>query len=148
MEIIIRATIVYFFLWGLTRALGKRELSEMNPFDMILLIVMGDLVQQGVTSEDMSVTGAVLAIGTMAMWVLTFSYIAWRWPRTRSRVEGLPVVVVRHGKLLDEALAIERVPADEVLQAARQQGIDDLGQVRYGILESGGRFSFVQVDGS
>lgn len=148
MEIVIRATVVYFFLWWLTRAIGKRDLAEMNPFDMVLLIVMGDLVQQGVTSEDMSVTGAMLAVGTMACWVLTFSYVAWRWPRTRSVVEGVPVVVVRDGHLLDEVLALERVPADEVLQAARQQGIDDLAQVRYAILEVGGTISFLRVDGA
>ena len=146
MEIVIRAAIVYFFLWGLTRAIGKRDLSEMNPFDMVLLIVMGDLVQQGVTVEDMSVTGAFLAVGTMACLVLATSYIAWRWPATRDKLEGLPVVIVRDGELLTEVLAIERVPSDEVLQTARAEGIEDLSQVRYAILEPGGSISFIKTE--
>ncbi len=144
MEIVVRAAVVYFFLWGLTRAIGKRELSEMNPFDLVLLIVLGDLVQQGVTAEDMSVTGAFLAIGTMACLVVATSYVAWRWPRTQEKLEGLPVVILQDGELLHEALKTERVPGDEVLQAARQQGIDDLSQVRYAILEPGGSISFIR----
>lgn len=146
METIIRASLVYFFLWGVTRSIGKRELSEMNPFDLVLLIVMGDLVQQGVTTEDMSVTGAFLAVGTMACWVMTFSYVAWKWPRARPALEGLSVVIVRDGALLDDALALERLPADEVLQAARLEGIEDLAQVRYAILEPGGNITFLRAD--
>lgn len=146
MDIVLRATVIYFFLWGLTRALGKRELSQMNPFDLVLLVVIGDLVQQGVTAEDMSITGAVLAVGTMACWVLLFSYIAWRWSGTRRQLEGLPVVVARDGELLEEVMAFERLPSDEVFQAARQQGIDDFTQVRYAILEPGGGLSFIRAE--
>lgn len=147
MEIIVRASLVYLFLWVVMRAIGKRDLAEMNPLDMVLLVVIGDLVQQAVTAEDTSLVGAALAVGTMALWVLVFSYTSWRWPRSRKLIEGLPVVVVRDGRLVEEALSIERLPSDEVYQAARQQGIDDLAQVRIALLEPGGTISFIRVQG-
>ncbi len=81
MEIIIRATVIYFFLWAVARGVGKRELSEMTAFELILLVTMGDLIQQGATQEDMSLTGAGLAVGTLAMWILVFAYLSWRFRR-------------------------------------------------------------------
>lgn len=144
MEILLRSTIIFFFIWLLTRALGKRELSEMTAFELILLVTIGDLVQQGVTQEDMSVTGAVLAVGTIAFWILLFSYVSFRWRRTEHTINGFPVIVVRDGKPLEEVLRIERVPTDEVLEAARNQGISDLSDVEVGIIEPDGRFSFLR----
>ena len=147
MELPLRATVIFFFLWGLTRALGKRELSEMSAFELLLLMTVGDLVQQGVTQEDYSVTGAILAVGTLAFWVMVFSYTSFRFPRTRRALEGEPVHVVHAGKLLDEELRTERITRAEVLEAAREQGIKDLGEVQFAILEPDGKFSFLKADG-
>jgi uncharacterized membrane protein YcaP (DUF421 family) len=143
MEIIARATVVFFFVWILMRVMGKRELSEITAFELVLLISIGDLIQQGITQEDMSVTGAMLAVGTIAAWILVFSYTAFRWRRARPVLEGSPVLVVHDGKILDQALHVERVTIEELKDAAREQGIEDLANVRYGILESNGRFSFI-----
>jgi uncharacterized membrane protein YcaP (DUF421 family) len=146
MEIVVRSTAIFFFVWLLTRAMGKRELAEMSAFELILLVTIGDLVQQGVTQEDMSITGAMLAVGTIGGWILIFSYLTFRWRKTEPVLIGVPVVVVRDGQAIRESLDIERVPVDEVLQAARQQGIDDLRKVKIGILEADGRFSFLRYD--
>jgi uncharacterized membrane protein YcaP (DUF421 family) len=146
MEIIIRTSVVYLFLWLLTRALGKRELGEMTAFELLLLVTMGDLIQQGVTQEDTSVTGAMLAVGTLAMWILAVSWAAFRWKGMRRVLEGAPVVVVRHGKPLLPALRLERVTLEEVLEAARAQGISNLRDVDLAILEPDGRFSFITGD--
>lgn len=143
MEIIIRATVIFFFVWGLMRVMGKRELAELTAFELVLLISIGDLIQQGVTQEDMSITGALLAVGTIGMWILVFSYASFRWKRSRSIIEGFPVVVVQDGRLLDEMLKLERLTPDEVLDAAREQGIPNLDEVRIGILEAHGKFSFI-----
>jgi uncharacterized membrane protein YcaP (DUF421 family) len=143
MEIVVRATVIFFFIWGLMRALGKRELTQMTAFELTLLIVIGDLVQQGVTQEDMSLTGAMLAVGTIGMWVLLFSWIGFRFQRSRSILEGIPVVVIRDGKLQREAMRIERLTIDEVADAARQDGVEDLSEVRLGIVEPDGKFSFL-----
>ena len=148
MEIVFRATFVFFFLWGLTRALGKRELAELTAFELVLLITFGDLIQQGVTQEDMSVTGAVLAVGTMALWIVLFSAVGFRWPRARTVVEGVPVVVVKEGRPLEESLRLERMPLEDLIESARESGIDDLSKVRIALLEPDGRFSFIKYDDS
>lgn len=144
MEIVVRATVVYFFLLVLMRSMGKRELAELSAFELILLITIGDLVQQGVTQEDMSLTGAMLAGTTLAVWALLFSYVTFRWRRTRPVLEGVPVIVVRDGKILEEMLDYERLTEDELREAARRNGIADLGDVQYGILEPDGKFSFIR----
>ena len=147
MEIIARATVMYFFLWLVARGTGKRQLSEMTAFELILLVTLGDLVQQGVTQEDMSLTGAMLAVGTMTVWVVLFSFVEWRFPRTRPLVEGVPVVVVQDGQPVEEVLRLERVTMDELREGARNQGIPDLGDIRLGVLEPDGKFSFIQSGG-
>lgn len=144
MEIILRATAIYFFLWMLTRALGKRELAEITAFELLLLMVVGDLIQQGVTQEDTSVTGAVLAVATIGVWILIFSWLGWRFPNARKVIEGVPVVVVQNGRPIEPALRLERVTLDELLESARNQGIDNLRDIELAILEPSGKFSFLQ----
>jgi uncharacterized membrane protein YcaP (DUF421 family) len=145
MELILRATAIFFFLWALTRAMGRRELSELTAFELLLLVTLGDIVQQGVTQEDMSVTGAMLSVGTIAFWVLVLSVVGYRWRRARPLVEGLPLVVVRDGEPVLEVLRLERVTLDELLESARRQGIARLGDVRIGVLEPDGKFSFIRT---
>ena len=147
MEIMIRATAIYFFIWILMRALGKRELSEITAFELVLLITIGDLVQQGITQEDMSVTGAILAVTTIAFWILAASVVGFRWKRTRPVLEGLPVVVVRDGEIQEAVAHTERLTDDEIREEARLKGIDDLSQVRWAILEADGKFSFITRSG-
>ena len=108
---------------------------------------MGDLIQQGVTQEDMSVTGAALAVGTLAFWILVFSYLTFRFRGLRRGLEGAPIIVVRNGRPLDEVLRMERVTLDEVKEEARNQGIADLDDVEIGVLEPDGRFSFLRRTG-
>ncbi len=147
MEIIVRATVIYFFLWVVTRGVGKRELSEMTAFELILLVTMGDLIQQGATQEDMSLTGAALAVGTLSLWILVFAYSTWRFKGVRSALEGVPVIVVRDGEPLHDMLKVERLTIDEVKEEARNQGIVDLAEVDIGVLEPDGKFSFLKTSG-
>jgi uncharacterized membrane protein YcaP (DUF421 family) len=146
MEIVLRSAAVFVFLWFLTRIIGKKELAEISSFELVLLVVIGDLVQQGVTQEDMSVTGAILATGTIALLVVTMSYVSFRWRRADRVVEGIPVVIVSDGHMLTESMRVERLTEDEVVSAAREQGIGDVADVRFGVLEPDGKFSFVRFD--
>jgi len=146
MEIVLRAAAIFLFLWVLTRAIGKKELAEMSAFELVLIVTIGDLVQQGVTQEDMSVTGAMLAVATIALLVVAMSYVGFRWPGSKRVIEGVPVVVVERGEIVDEAIAIERLTRDEVISSAREQGIDNLQRVRFAVLEPDGSFSFVRRD--
>ncbi|MEX0753604.1 MAG: YetF domain-containing protein [Actinomycetota bacterium] len=144
MEVVLRALVVYVFLILVMRALGKRELTGMTAFDLVLLIVMGDLVQQGITQEDMSLTGAFLAVGTIAVLLAAMSYLQFRWPRLRVTTEGSPVIVVRDGEPDLERIRTERLTIEDVNDAAREHGIGDLADVRFAVLEADGKFSFVK----
>lgn len=143
MDIVLRASVVYFALYLATRLMGKRELAEMSPFDLVLLVIMGDLIQQGVTQDDRSILGALIAIATITLWVITIGWITYRSRRARNLVEGLPVVVVRDGRTVDELMKLERLHAEEIRQQARAVGIDDLAKVRLAVLEPEGKFSFI-----
>ena len=143
MELVVRATVIYFFLWLVARGVGKRELSQLTAFELILLVVMGDLVQQGVTQEDMSITGAILVISTLTFWIVVMSYLSFRFKKTRTVFEGVPVVVVRNGKPIDEVMHLERFTLDELKEEARNHGIADLGEIDVGVLEPDGKFSFL-----
>jgi uncharacterized membrane protein YcaP (DUF421 family) len=146
MEIVLRAAIVYFFVWLVVRGTGKRELAEMTAFELVLLVVMGDLIQQAVTQQDTSIVGGMLAVSTIGVLIVVTSYLTWRFKGTRGLVEGVAVVIVRDGKPLEDILRLERVSVDEVLAGARNQGISDLAQVEIGVLEADGKFSFLTRD--
>jgi len=147
MSIILRVTVVYFVLWVATRGMGKRELAEMSPFELILLVILGDLIQQGVTEEDRSVTGAILAVLTITFWVLLFARLTFRSSKAERFFVGVPVVVITNGEPVEETMRHEQVSLDEIKEEARSQGIDDLRRVRVGILEPSGTFSFVVEGG-
>ena len=146
MEIIFRATVTFAVLLLLTRCLKRRSLGEMAPFELLLLVTIGDIVQQGITQEDYSLTGSALAMTTFAFWITVLSYATWRWRRVGRVVDGVPFVIIQDGQPIERTLAAERMPLDEVYEAARQHGIDSLAKVRVGVLEPSGRISFIQFD--
>jgi len=147
MEVILRASVIFVLLFFLTRGLRRRTLADMAPFELLLLVILGDIIQQGVTQEDYSVTGAALAASTFAFWITVLTYATWRWRRVATVVDGTPVVIIKDGAPLERTLASERLPLSEVMEAARQHGLDSLTTVRYGVLESTGRISFITSDG-
>src|SRR5437762_1008869 len=148
MDIVIRAAVIYIFVWLVLRGLGKRELGELTAFELVLLFVIGDLVQQSITQQDTSLTAAVLAISTIALLIVAQSYAVFRWKRTRPVLDGAPVVLVHDGRLIQAPLRRERMTEEDVAEAARAQGIADLADVRFAILENDGKLSFITVDGS
>lgn len=146
MDIVVRASAIYIVLWLVLRGMGKRELAQLSPFDFVLLVIMGDLIQQGVTQDDRSIFGALIAVATITLWVVTMSWITFRWRRANDVVNGLPVVVVRDGKTDEDLLRYQRLTADELLGEARGAGIDDISKVAVAVLEPEGTFSFVLRD--
>jgi uncharacterized membrane protein YcaP (DUF421 family) len=146
MDIVLRAIAVFAFLLILTRVIGKRELSSLQPLDLILLIILGDAVQQGLTQDDYSLTGAFLAIGTIAVLQVFTSYVSWRFPRTRPMLDGTPIIILQDGELIERNLKRERLTREEVAEEARQQSITHLSEVKFAILETNGRISFIKND--
>jgi uncharacterized membrane protein YcaP (DUF421 family) len=143
-DIVLRAAAVFVVIYVLMRVLGRRELSSMEPFDLIILVVIADLVQQGVTQQDYSVTGAVLAIGTIGLLVLLTSYLSFRFPRTRPVLNGRPVVLVEAGEPIEDNMRRERITREELAAQARLQGIDSLAKIQWAVLETSGQVSFIR----
>jgi len=146
MDIVLRATVMFFILFLLIRLLGKRELGQMTPFEFVVLVVLGDLIQQGVTHNDFSLTGATLAICTFAFWALVLSWTAYLFPRAKNLLEGAPRVIVRDGEILIENLRRNRLTRDEILSEMRLAGIGQMSEVAWAILEPQGKMSFIKKD--
>lgn len=146
MEIVIRAAIVYGLVWLLLRGMGKRELAEVTVFELVILVVLGDIVQQGVTQEDMSLTGSMLAISTMALLAVFTSVASQRLRRLRPVLEGRPSVIVRDGEVVMEAVRALRMTVDEIHEAARKRGDRAITNYAWVIVEADGEFSFIDMD--
>ena len=143
MDLVLRTTFVFFLILLVTRAVGRRELSSMEPFDLIMLVVIGDLVQQGVTQSDYSVTGATIVISTIALLTVAMAYLSFRFRRLRPVLEGEPIVLVADGEVLERNLRRERITREELAAEARLAQIGSLTEVRYAVLETSGRISFL-----
>jgi uncharacterized membrane protein YcaP (DUF421 family) len=143
MDLVLRTAFVFCLILLITRAVGRRELSSMEPFDLILLVVIGDLVQQGVTQSDYSLTGATTVIVTMAGLVVGTAYLSFRFKRLRPLLEGEPTLLIADGRLLERNLHRERMTVEELRAEARQQSIGSLDDIRYAVLETNGRISFL-----
>lgn len=143
MDLVIRAAVVFFFVFLLTRITGRRELSQMEPFDVILLVVVGDLVQQGVTQSDYSVTGALTVISTIGVLSVFVSWLSYRFKIVRRVSEGEPVVLVHDGRPIERNMRRERITLEDIEEEARQEQITSIRDLRLAILENDGRISFI-----
>jgi len=141
-----RALVIFFFLWLVTRAVGRSTLGELSTFELLLYVTMGDLVQQAVTQQDYSVTGGMLAVSTFALLTVALSWLQWRLPRARPVLTGRPVLVFADGRPLEDGMRRERLAMADLLVAAREQGIRSTAEIEYAVLEADGRISFFTRD--
>lgn len=142
MEIVVRAAVIWLFLWAVTRAVGRSTLGELSTFQLLMFVTMGDMVQQGVTQQDYSVTGAILAVSTFAVITVGVSFANQRWQRLRPITHGVPVVILRDGTPDLKALSSERLSINDLYAAAREQGIRRLSDLDLAVLEADGKISF------
>ena len=144
MDLVVRTIAVFFFVMVLMRVIGRRELSQLEPFDLVLLIILGDALQQGLTQDDYSVTGAVLVVGTFAVLQVSVSWLGYRFPQVRPVIEGEPLIVVQDGKPIEKNLKRERLTIGELAEAARIQQIAHLDDVQWAVLETNGQITFIK----
>ncbi|HEY7848317.1 MAG TPA: YetF domain-containing protein [Candidatus Limnocylindria bacterium] len=146
MDIVLRATVIFFGLYLLVRLLGKRELAQLTPFELIVLVVMGDLIQQGVTHNDFSLTASLLAVATFAFWASVLSWLTFLSRRAERLLDGEPHVIVRDGEILRANLRRDRLTLAEIESEMRLAGIPHLRDVAWAIVEPRGRISFIPRD--
>lgn len=144
MDLAVRTAVIFFFIYLLMRIVGRRELSSLEPFDLILLVVLGDSVQQAVTQDDYSVTGAFIVVATIALLQVFLSYLNFKVPRLRPILDGEPIVIVQDGKVIEGNARRERLTLDDIAEAARIQQIASLEDVQWAVLETSGELSFVE----
>jgi uncharacterized membrane protein YcaP (DUF421 family) len=147
MDLVVRAVVLYLLIFLVTRVVGRRELSSLAPFDLILLIVLGDAIQQGLTQDDYSVTGAFIVVITIVLLQVGTSYLSFRVKPLRRVLEGEPIVILQDGQVIDRNLVRERLTREEIAEEARQQQIDSLDQVAWAVLEPSGKISFIPKQG-
>jgi uncharacterized membrane protein YcaP (DUF421 family) len=143
MDLVFRATVIFFFIFLITRIAGRRELSSLEPFDVILLVVLGDLVQQGITQSDESVTGTLIVISTITLLSVAVGWASFRSGRLRLVTEGQPIILVQDGQIVERNLRRERLSQGDVEEEARRQQFASLEDVRWAILEKEGSISFI-----
>jgi uncharacterized membrane protein YcaP (DUF421 family) len=147
MDIVLRAVIIYLLVFGFTRALGRRELATLQPFDFILLVVIGDLIQSGVTQNDLSVTGVLIVVSTIGILQVMISYLSYRVRRVRPFLQGEPIVLVENGQLIDRNMRRERLTLDDLAEKARLSEIASIDEVKWAVLETNGDISFIKQSG-
>jgi uncharacterized membrane protein YcaP (DUF421 family) len=143
MDLVIRAAVIFFFIFLVTRIAGRRELSSMQPFDLILLVVIGDLVQQGITQSDDSVTGALIVISTITLLSVLVSWVSFRSPRARLVTEGESIILVDDGDVIERNMRRERLTRGDLEEEARRQQISSIADIRWAILERDGSISVI-----
>jgi uncharacterized membrane protein YcaP (DUF421 family) len=146
-DIVLRAAAAYVFIIFMLRIIGRRELGTLAPSDIVLLVVMGDLIQNGVTQSDDSVTGIFLAVSTFAMLTVAMSFLTFRSRRASRFIEGEPLILVQDGRPVERNLKAERLNLDDLAEEARSNGIESLDDVKWCVLETGGTISFVKKPG-
>lgn len=146
MDAVFRSLAIYGFLLVLFRLVGQRTLSELSTFDFILLLIVSEAAQNALIGDDFSVVTGMTVILTLVMLDVGLSILKRRSPRAEKLAEGTPLVLVDHGRLLQERLAKTYVTESDVLQAARQtQGLERLDQIKYAVLETSGGISIIPM---
>ena len=145
-SIVGRTLIVYAALLVALRFAGKRELGQMTPFDLVVILLVANAVQNAMVGTDTSVTGGLIAAGILIAANFTVAQARERLPWLRRAVEGTPTVLVNDGQLVMENLQREGLDADEVMMAIREHGVDSLEDVKLAVLETDGSISIVPAD--
>lgn len=144
METVLRAVVVYLLLLIVFRLSGKRSLAQITSFDFVLLLIIGEAVQQGLLGEDFSLTSAMLIVITLVGMDIGISLLKQRSPRIDRIVDSVPLVLVEEGNLYHERMHMARVDLEDILAAAREtQGLERLDQIKYAILERSGGISVI-----
>ena len=142
LEKVLRPIVVYVFLIAGLRLAGKRELAQLNPFDLVVLLTISNTVQNAIIGDDNSVTGGIIGGGTL----LVINYVVVRFLYEHERldrlVEGDPDVLVDSGVVLTDHLRRELITSNELEAAAHKQGFASLDEVDRAVLEPGGSIAF------
>lgn len=141
-----RTGVVYLALLVGLRLTGKRQVGQLTPFDLLLLLLLANAVQNAMTGPDTSVAGGLVAAATLFVVNAGVAWTARRSRRAERLVEGTATLLIRHGRTLDANLAREEITREDLLRALREHGVDRVEDVRSAILEVDGTVSVLRED--
>ena len=137
-ELVLRAVVVYVFLFTVFRLGGKKHIGEMAPFDFVILLILSESVNGALIGEEKSVTGGLISAATLIGLVHLANYFTWRSKKVERIFEGVPKILVRNGQVNKEAMAEEKVTYSELIEALRREGHTSLANIRFAVLENDG----------
>jgi uncharacterized membrane protein YcaP (DUF421 family) len=144
LELVVRATAVYLFLFFLLRFIGKKHVGQMSPFDLVVLLIISETVDASLIGDDKSLTGGLISAATLVVLVYVVGYLTWRDKTIERWVEGRPKILVRHGHVNNEALDDQQVTRSELMEALRRQGCSAVTDVRFAMLENDGSITMAK----
>ena len=147
METVLRVVFVYVFIWVCFRTLGKRELSQMAPFEFVMLLLIPQFFSRALTRQDYSMTNSIVAATTLFSLVIFTSFASLRFDKFRHFMESRPTVLVNQGELLRTNLGRERIAPDEIFSAMHKAGVEKIEDVAWAILESDGKIAIIKAGG-
>lgn len=140
-ELIVRGLIVYVFVLVLLRITGKRQVGQLAPFDLVLLLVLSNSVQNAMNGGDNSVLGGVISATTLIALNYAIGYLTWRSKKIEGWVEGKPLILIHNGKLLKDVMVGERITHHELEAALRNAGYTCMEDVQVAVLENNGQIT-------
>lgn len=143
-ELIARGTLVYIIVFILMRIWGKKHLSQVTPFDFILLLFISEAIQNSIVGDDKSLFGGIIVILTFLAWNTLVDRLTFRFPKLEKLLSGHPKVLVQDGILNQDVKHKEYITDQELFTALREQGVDDLGKVKKATIETNGNISVLQ----
>jgi uncharacterized membrane protein YcaP (DUF421 family) len=143
MEMVIRVAVIYVFLMVGLRLMGKREFGQLSPFELVTLLLIPEILTDALTAGDSSLTAALTSVSTLLVLVFLTSVLAYRSPTFGRWTEGEPQVLMQDGHLVPSAMHRERVSPEEILAEMHKVGLERLDQVKWAVLETDGRISFI-----
>lgn len=143
-EHIVRAAIVYIFLFVLLRFIGKKHVGELSPFDLIVLLILSETVQNAMIGQDTSLIGGLISAATLLVLAQVMSFLTWRSKRAERIIDGAPKVLVRHGHRRGDTMKQEQISIAELMEAMRREGLSNIADVRAAVLENDGTISILK----
>jgi uncharacterized membrane protein YcaP (DUF421 family) len=147
-EHILRAAVVYLFLFVLLRFIGKKHVGELAPFDVVVLLILSETVQNAMIGDDKSLTGGLVSAATLIALAQAMNLVSWKFKRGQRIIEGTPKILVRHGRRCSDVMQQEQVSISELTEAMRREGCANIADVRVAILENDGTISVIKRAGT
>jgi uncharacterized membrane protein YcaP (DUF421 family) len=147
-EHVVRAVVVFVFLFIALRLVGKKQIGELAPFDLVVLLILSETVQNSMIGDDKSLFGGLISAATLIAMAQAMNWLSWRNKAIARYLEGVPKIIVRHGRRCEDVMIAERISISELTEALRRQGCSNIADVRVAILENDGTISVIKRQGT